>query len=264
MSDYGFTLAVCAEMVFTDRPFLDRVELISELGFAVEIWDWTQKDLRALAATGAHFTSMTGYIEGDLIDSDGADTLLRTAEQAVEASRTIGTPNLNLHGTGLDSNGLPVKPIEKVTGAMWLAAEKTLTRIANLGAREGVVFCLENLNLPVDHPGTPFALASDTRELVTAVDSLHLRMNLDLYHAQIGEGNLIELVRASAPYLSEVQVADVPGRMEPFTGEIHYPAVAKALHGIGYTGVVGLEAWACGDSTVALERFRTAFTPPVA
>lgn len=264
MSDYGFTLAVCAEMVFTDRPFRDRVELISELGFAVEIWDWTQKDLRALAATGAHFTSMTGYIEGDLIDSDGADTLLRTAEQAVEASRTIGTPNLNLHGTGLDSNGLPVKPIEKVTGAMWLAAEKTLTRIANLGAREGVVFCLENLNLPVDHPGTPFALASDTRELVTAVDSLHLRMNLDLYHAQIGEGNLIELVRASAPYLGEVQVADVPGRMEPSTGEIHYPAVAKALHGIGYTGVVGLEAWAHGDSTVALERFRTAFTPPVA
>ena len=40
---------------------------------------------------------------------------------------------------------------------MWLAAERTLARIAALGEREGVVFCLENLNTAVDHPGTPFA-----------------------------------------------------------------------------------------------------------
>jgi hydroxypyruvate isomerase len=264
MSTHGFTLAVCAEMVFTDRPFLERVELIRDLGFAVEFWDWTGKDLAALAATEAHVTSMTGYVEGDLIDPAGADTLLRTAEQSIEASRKVGTPNLNLHGTGLDSTGLPVKPIANVTGAMWLAAEKTLTRIATLGEREGVVFCLENLNLPVDHPGTPFALAADTRTLVASVDSPHLRMNLDLYHAQIGEGNLIELVRASAPYLGEVQVADVPGRREPFTGEINYPAVAQALHEARYSGVVGMEAFASGDGTRALERFREAFTLPPA
>ena len=264
MSDYGFTLAVCAEMVFTDLPFLERVEIIRDLGFAVELWDWTQKDLDGLAATGARVTSMTGYVEGDLIDPAGADALVRTARQSIQASRTLGAPNLNLHGTGLDARGLPVKPIAIVTGEMWLAAEKTLARIAALGESEGVVFCLENLNLPTDHPGTPFALAAETRTLVASVDNPHLRMNLDLYHAQIGEGNLIELVRASAPYLGEVQVADVPGRTEPFTGEIHYPAIARALHEVGYTGVVGLEAFASGDSTVALERFLTAFTPPPA
>jgi hydroxypyruvate isomerase len=262
VSTPGFTLAVCAEMVFTERPFLERVEVIRDLGFAVELWDWTQKDLAALAATGARVTSMTGYVKGDLIEPDGADDLLRTAQQSVEASWKLGRPNLNLHGTGLDSTGLPVRPITHVTGAMWLAAERTLTRIAALGEREDVVFCLENLNLPVDHPGTPFALAADTRTLVASVDSPHLRMNLDLYHAQIGEGNLTELVRASAPYLGEVQVADVPGRMEPSTGEINYPAVAKALQEVGYTGVIALEAFASGDSTIALERFRAAFTPP--
>jgi hydroxypyruvate isomerase len=83
---------------------------------------------------------------------------------------------------------------------------------------------------------------------------------LDLYHAQIGEGNLIERVRESAPYLGEVQVADVPGRREPGTGEINYPAVAQALHDVGYRGVVGLEGWASGDSDLALKRFREAFT----
>jgi hydroxypyruvate isomerase len=93
-------------------------------------------------------------------------------------------------------------------------------------------------------PDTPFAKAADT---------------LDLYHAQIGEGNLIRPVERALPLVGEVQVADVPGRHEPGGGEINYPAVAAALDRLGCTGVVGLEAWASGDPVQALERFRTAF-----
>lgn len=52
----------------------------------------------------------------------------------------------------------------------------------------------------------------------------------------------------------------MPGRCEPGTGEINYPAVAAALDHLGYAGVVGLEAWASGDPVTALERFRAAFT----
>jgi hydroxypyruvate isomerase len=203
---------------------------------------------------------MTGYVEGSLTDAEGADALLASAERSIAASRMLGTPNLNLHGTGLDAEGLPVKPVETVTGPMWLAALETLGRVADLGRREGVVFCLENLNTAVDHPGTPFARAADTAALVAAVDSPHLRMNLDLYHAQIGEGNLIDLVRSTHHLVGEVQVADVPGRCEPGTGEIRYQAVARALSATGYEGVVGLEAWASEDSTAALEAFRAAFT----
>jgi len=255
-----FTLAVCAEMVHLDLPLLERVERIHARGFAVEIWDWRQKDLTALAATGARFTSMTGYVEGDLVDPDGADSLLRTAELSIGASRVLGTPHLNLHGTGLDGRGLPVRPVEVVTGEMWLAARSTLTRIADLGARHDVVFTLENLNLEVDHPGTPFARAADTLALVAAVDSPHLRMNLDLYHAQIGEGNLIDLLGRALPYVGEIQVADVPGRREPGTGEINYPAIARALDSAGYEGVVGLEGWASNGTDEALDAFRQAFT----
>ncbi len=49
-------------------------------------------------------------------------------------------------------------------------------------------------------------------------------------------------------------------RCEPGTGEIGYPAVARALAEAGYTGVVGMEAFASGDDDVAMERFRAAFT----
>lgn len=258
MSSTPFQLAVCAEMVFTELPFPHRVQRITELGFDVEIWDWTNKDLDALAATGATFRSMTGYTTGNLLD--GGDELLRTAALSIDASRKLGAPRLNHHGTGLGEGGLPVEPVEVVTGAMWLQAARTLERLAKLGEREGVVFCLENLNLSVDHPGVPFAPARDTLTLVRHVDSPHLRLNLDLYHAQIGEGNLIELVEEALPYVGEIQVADVPGRCQPGTGEINYPAIARMLHKLGYTGTVAMEAFASGDSESALSEFRAAFS----
>ncbi len=83
---------------------------------------------------------------------------------------------------------------------------------------------------------------------------------LDLYHAQIGEGNLIELVRRAGTLIGEIQVADVPGRMEPGTGEVNWPAVARALGEIGNPGVVGLESFASGDDVAACEAFRAAFS----
>jgi hydroxypyruvate isomerase len=216
----GYILSASSEMLFVDLPHLERVCRIHDLGFAVEIWNWTTKDIDALAATGAHFTSMTGYIAGRLADEAGADEMLQTAEQSVAVAHRLGNPLLNLHGTVV----------------------------------------LENLNLEVDHPGVPFARAADVIALVEAVDSPHLRVMLDIYHAQIGEGNLITLIQPAGNLIGEIQVADVPGRCEPGTGEINYPAIARTLIDMGYSGTVGLEGWASAEPTAALDRFRTAFT----
>jgi hydroxypyruvate isomerase len=143
----------------------------------------------------------------------GARELLTTAEMSIRVAAQLGIPRLNLHGTALDSRGLPIRPVEVITGDMWLKAEDTLGRIAELGQREGVIFCLENLNTAVDHPGTPVAKAVETLALVVAVDSPHLRLMLDIYHAQIGEGNLVDVINKCAPYIGEVQVADGDGRV---------------------------------------------------
>jgi hypothetical protein len=67
--------------------------------------------------------------------------------------------------------GLPIRPVDVISGDMWMKGEHTLARIAERGQREGVIFCLENLNTAVDHPGTPYAKAADTLALVAAVDS---------------------------------------------------------------------------------------------
>ena len=252
-------LAACAEMVYLDLPVTERAQRIAEAGFDVEIWDWTRHDIEALAATGAMFSSMTGYARGDF--GDGADELIRTARESIAVAETLGCPRLNLHGTGLDDKGLPVVPGAEMPGPLWISAARTLTRLGELAERAGVTFCLENLNTAVDHPGVPFARAADTLALVEAVGHPRVRLMLDLYHAQIGEGNLIELVRRAGPLIGEIQVADVPGRCEPGTGEISYPAIARALAELGYDGTVAMEAWAAEDSDLALERFRSAFAP---
>ena len=256
-----FNLAVSSEMIFRKLPVIERVKRIAEFGFHVEIWDWTKHDIPALAKTGATFSSMTGYVSGTLSDDEGAEELVRTAKLSIPIAKDLGIPRLNLHGTGLDDRGLPIKPIHVVSGAMWLKARDTLCRLAELGEKEGVTFVLENLNNAVDHPGVPFSTAADCLALVSSVDCPSLRLMLDLYHAQIGEGNLIELIRRALPYIGEIQVADVPGRCEPGTGEINYPAIAKVLDEIGYRGTIGLESWASGDDERALMRFRDAFTP---
>ncbi|MCH2165902.1 MAG: hypothetical protein MK098_14845 [Marinovum sp.] len=61
-------------------------------------------------------------------------------------------------------------------------------------------------------------------------------------------------------WIGEVQVADVPGRCEPGTGEINYAGAARALISMGYNGPVGMEAFASGEGEATLGAFRTAFT----
>ncbi len=255
-----FPLAACAEMIWRDRPIEWRCARLAELGFDVGLWNWPDHDLAKLEKSGARFSIMNGYLRGWLTDDEGAAELLATARETARVGKRLGVARLNLHGTGLGEGGLPVQPIEVVTGAMWLKARDTLARVAEMAEEEGVVFTLENLNLPVDHPGVPFGRAEDTLALVAAIDHPRLRLNLDLYHAQIGEGNLIELCRRALPWIGEIQVADVPGRCEPGTGEVNWKGIARALAAMGYAGPIGMEAFASGDPEVALEAFRDAFT----
>ncbi|MBB6407758.1 hydroxypyruvate isomerase [Mesorhizobium sangaii] len=247
-------------MLWRDKPIDWRASRLKEMGFGVGLWNWPEHDLNKLEATGATFTIMNGYLAGRLTDDEGAAELIRTARETAQVGKRLGVQRLNLHGTGLGDRGLPVQPIEVVTGAMWLKARDTLCRVVELAEKEGVTFTLENLNLPVDHPGVPFGRAEDTLALVSNVNHPRLRLNLDLYHAQIGEGNLIELCRKCLPWIGEIQVADVPGRCEPGTGEINWRGIATALKAIGYSGPVGMEAWAAGDPEAALGAFRDAFT----
>ena len=77
MSD--FDLGVCSEMVYPDLPIIDRIKRIREVGFAP----------RRPRGDRGRFTSMTGYLHGDLIDPATADEVVRTAELAIKPLRRL-------------------------------------------------------------------------------------------------------------------------------------------------------------------------------
>ena len=129
-----------------DRPIEWRASRLKDLGFGVGLWNWPDHNLNKLLATGASFTIMNGYLRGRLTDNDGAAELLKTARETAQVGKRLGVARLNLHGTGLGEGGLPVSPVQVVTGDMWLKARDTLCRIVELAEEENVVFTLENLN----------------------------------------------------------------------------------------------------------------------
>lgn len=69
----------------------------------------------------------------------------------------------------------------------------------------------------------------------------NLRLMMDFYHVQRGEGDLIRQLHEHLPWIGHIQLADVPGRHEPGTGEVRYSYVLEAIDRSGYQGWVGCE-----------------------
>ena len=94
---------------------------------------------------------------------------------------------------------------------------------------------------------------------------------MDLYHAQIVEGDLSERIRRWLPHIGHIQIAGVPGRHEPDIGEINYAWIFKLLDEVKYDGWVGCE-YRPQESTAAgltwlyrlLDRGRPAAVPGAA
>ncbi len=113
MTSSPFILAVSAEMVFLDLPFVERVRRLHALGFAVEIWTGRATTFDALAATGARFTSMTGYVAGDLVSSRRpCRPAWPVARESLDVAERLACPSLNLqwHRPG------PTRPAGQAAG----------------------------------------------------------------------------------------------------------------------------------------------------
>jgi hydroxypyruvate isomerase len=69
----------------------------------------------------------------------------------------------------------------------------------------------------------------------------NLKLQYDVYHAQVMEGDLINTIARELDRIGHIQVADNPGRHEPGTGEISYPFVFRRIDELGYAGWIGCE-----------------------
>ena len=100
---------------------------------------------------------------------------------------------------------------------------------------------LEPVNIRVDHPGALLDRTSEAVYVARGVDSPYFGVLYDLYHSTVeGEDVAAELANAGE-LIRYVQLADAPGRGEPGTGSIDWPARLGDLRAAGYDGPIGLE-----------------------
>ena len=106
-------------------------------------------------------------------------------------------------------------------------------------AEQGVRLATELLN-PIETPGFLLSSLDRVRSTLAQLDG-RVGFQLDVYHLQRTQGELIPAIRDTAEVTIHYQIADAPSRTEPGTGEINYRNVLAAIAATGYMGVVGCE-----------------------
>lgn len=152
--------------------------------------------------------------------------------RAVEYAQSLGCRRLNCLA-GLLPAGVPAA-----------AARATLVDNLRFAAAElrdaGVELLLEPINTR-DMPGFLVSRSDEALEIIDAAGADNLRLQFDIYHAQVMEGDLARRLERHLPRIGHIQVADNPGRHEPGTGEINFPFLFDRLDRLGYAGWVGCE-----------------------
>lgn len=227
------------EMWYRTLGFLDRIRAAHEAGFpAIEFWPWRKKPLDDIAElTGelgievAQFTAW-GFVPG-MNDPKNHDRFVEEVEASCEAAKKLRCRKMTIVA-GNDQPGMTQREMHDHV----IAACK---RAAPICEDHGVMMILEAMNIRVDHKGHCLYGSEGAIRICREVASPMCKINWDLYHMQISEGDLCGHMREGFDQIGYLQLADHPGRREPGTGEIHYPRVLKQAYDLGYRDFVGCE-----------------------
>ena len=252
-----FQKSACIETLYTELPFLERFRAARADGFEfVEFWSWTDKDLAAVKAAadaaGVGISGFNGDAELSLIDPAQKTAYKAFLRRSLDAAVGIGARSVTVHSNGLGEGGRVLCPYDDLSDAVKLCTMFDTLKIAAEWAETcGVRINLEPLNVTTDHPGNFLRHTRTAAELTRLIGSPYLKVLYDVYHMQLNEGSLCDHIRAYADQFGHIHVADAPGRHEPGTGEIRYPAVFAALEQAGYRGI-GYELFPKTDTKTAV------------
>jgi hydroxypyruvate isomerase len=249
-------LAANLSMLYTEVDVMDRFRKAAEAGFThVEMLfpfhydlDQIEAELKKYNLTMILFDTDAGNFAGGdrgyLCDPTMKDRFHESVKEALAIAPRLGTTLLNALA-GKVPAGVSLDEARAT-------CVENLKKAAPLCEDAGVVLMSEGLN-SVQTPGYFLDNSTLGFGIVDEVGSSAVKFQYDVYHMQIMEGNLIDTIKANVAKIAHIQIADVPGRHEPGTGEINYPNVLKAIDESGYQGYVALEYVPSGDTTAGLD-----------
>ena len=233
---------------FGPVPVLEALRNVARIGFdACDNFNWRDEAEFARYLEGlARFGLRAGVLVVNkvpdvnalgcsLTDAADREGFLRELRRCIAAAETANCRILEV----LTGNAIPGVP----RGELMNSCVETLREALPMLEQHRITVVVEMLNSTEEHPGYFLDTVRDALLLIDRVGSPRVRLLFDIYHVQLGEGNIIRKLRDHASYIGQIHFADVPGRHEPGTGEVNFRNVFKAVYDLGdrYTGHVTAE-----------------------
>ena len=233
-------------MLYSELDFTDRFAAAARDGFqAVEYlfpYAWPAQQLAGLLRQHGLRQVLFNAPPGDwdagergLACIPGREGEFREGlEQAIAYAKVLECPRIHvmagLMPKGVDADALRATYVANLRGA------------ADLAAPHGIDILIEPIN-PRDLPGFFLTRQDQAHALLDEIDRPNVKVQMDLYHCQIVEGDLAMKIRRYLPTgrVGHIQIAGVPERHEPDVGEIHHAYLFELLDRLGYEGWIGCE-----------------------
>jgi hydroxypyruvate isomerase len=246
-------------MMFNEVPFLERFAAAGNAGFTGVEYLFPYEFSPELIAAELRKHNLVNVLfnlpPGNWTAGERGITCLPGREDefraglatAIDYAKKLNTTQLHAMAGIVPANINPA-----IAGATYIG---NLKYAATELARHGMSLLIEAINTR-DMPGFYLTTQAQAYATLQEVGAENLKMQMDLYHMQIMEGDLATNLTRYAQQCGHVQIASCPERHEPDTGEVRYEYLFQVLDGLGYSGWVGCEYRPAGKTTNGLGWFR--------
>lgn len=230
-------------LLFTELPFLERFQAAAEAGFrGVEFlfpYEHPPDVLRAQIEQHNLTVALFNLPPGNWQAGERGIAALpgrkadfeHSLEAALEYAKATGAGRMHVMAGMVAEDERPAARDTFV---------RNLRNAAPVFAKHGLDLLIEPLN-PQDMPGYFLSRIDEAVALLDEVGEPNLKLQFDVYHRQMTEGDVVRGLREHFPCIGHIQIANVPGRHEPDFGELNYPFLFEVLDELGYDGWVGCE-----------------------
>ncbi len=246
--------------LFTEVPLIERFSLAAKAGFkSVEIqfpYEISKERIKQELEDNALTLNLINIPAGDTSKGELGIACLpgrenefkQYVQRALDYANYLNVPMINC---------LSGKKPESIT-----SQKAQITFLNNLAfaakqlAQHQKTLLIEAINTH-DIPSFFLHNTQHAVNLITQLDVHNIKLQYDCYHMQIMEGNLINTLTTNINHIGHIQIADVPKRSEPGSGEINFPNIFNALRILGYTDYIGLEYFPINGTQSGLAQVRS-------
>lgn len=249
-------LAANVSLMFPEVPFMERFAAAARAGFRYVEYQFpyafgSAAEVAQRARDAGVEVVLHNLPGGDAAKGDRgiacqparASEFREGVERAIEYAKAAGCPRLNVLAGVAPEGVAREKLFETLVANLRFAADK-------LAAAK-----LQLLTEPVNPRTIPGFFLTTSRQAIEAIDaagSANLKLQYDIFHMQIVEGDLAKTIERLLPRIGHMQLADVPDRHEPGTGEINFDFLLAHIDRLGYQGWMGCEYLPKGDTVAGL------------